>query len=122
MVQNLPNSISIKMVTYGMPRVGNPAFANYISNASGVTLTHINNVHDPIPIVPGRLLGFEHPVGEVHITNDETISDSWYACNGKDDDADSQCEIMSVPNILESNILNHLGPYNGVYMGTIFCT
>ena len=123
MAQNLDTKTTpIKMVTYGMPRVGNPAFADYISNAPGVSLTHINNDLDPIPIVPGRFLGFEHPIGEVHITSDDTIDGTWFACSSEDDATDSQCEIMSVPNIFESNILDHLGPYNGIYIGTIFCT
>jgi hypothetical protein len=110
------------MVTYGMPRVGNPAFADYISSISRVSLTHINNDSDLIPIVPGRFLGFEHPVGEVHITSDDSTQGTWYGCSGEDDATDSQCEISSVPNIFEGNILDHLGPYNGIYIGTIFCT
>jgi predicted lipase len=121
MAQNLPTSMPIKMVTYGMPRVGNPAFASYISSIPRVSLTHINNDHDPIPIVPGRFLGFAHPIGEVHITNDDKIDGTWVNCPGQDDATDSQCEIATVPNIFLGNILDHLGPYNGVYMGTIFC-
>ena len=78
---------------------------------------HINNVIDPIPIVPGRGLGFAHPHGEVHILgNNDAV-----ACPGEDDATDSQCTISSVPNIFFSNILDHLGPYQGTYIGTIFC-
>ena len=105
-----------------MPRVGNPSFANYISNIPNLSLTHINNLYDPIPILPGMFLGFEQPTGEIHITNDDNIGGTWYACSGEDDDNDSQCEDLSVPNIFESDILDHLGPYNGVYIGTIYCT
>ena len=80
--------------------------------------TRINNEQDPIPIVPGRGLGFEHPHGEVHILG----TGDAFSCPGDDDATDSQCTIASVPNILVSNILNHLGPYEGIYLGTIFCT
>lgn len=79
----LPNSTSFKTITYGMPRVGNQAFANYVdqhitSLDGGMGLTHINNKEDPIPIVPGRDLGFRHPSGEVHIQD----SGAWDACPG----------------------------------------
>ena len=80
----------------------------------------IDNELDPIPIVPGRSLGFEHPHGEIHIVSDST--EDWVACPGDDDATDPQCTIMSVPNVLESDILDHLGPYDGIYLGTIYCT
>jgi hypothetical protein len=41
---------------------------------------------------------------------------------GDDDAADSRCQIKTVSNILAGNILDHLGPYEGVPIGTIFCT
>jgi hypothetical protein len=41
--------------------------------------TRINHDHDPIPTVPGRFLGFQHPAGEVHIVkNGPTV----LACAG----------------------------------------
>ena len=78
-------------------KVGNQAFANYVD--AHLTLTHINNkwvehsLHDrnscsilelipvredPIPILPGRFLGYAHPSGEVHIMD----SGSWFSCPG----------------------------------------
>ena len=41
---------------------------------------------------------------------------------GNDDENDEQCQIKTVSNIFEGNILNHLGPYEGVHIGSIFCT
>ncbi|KAJ3534313.1 hypothetical protein NM688_g7157 [Phlebia brevispora] len=48
-----------------------PAWASYFDSEVS-DFQHINNELDPIPIVPGRGLGFAHPHGEVHIlgTND----------------------------------------------------
>ncbi len=40
---------------------------------------------------------------------------------GNDDATDSQCQIETVPNIFVGNILDHLGPYEGISIGTIFC-
>lgn len=44
------------------------------------------------------------------------------SCPGEDDGTDSQCTDQTVPNIFEGDIFNHLGPYNGIMLGTIYCT
>ncbi|KAF8967850.1 Alpha/Beta hydrolase protein [Flammula alnicola] len=114
---NLPSTTSIKAVTYGTPRVGNPAFAA-LFDSKVANFRRINNELDIIPIVPGRFLGFSHPHGEVHILSPGNA----VSCPGDDDATDAQCQIQSVPNIFEGDILNHLGPYEGISIGTIFCT
>ena len=75
---NLPNAV--RVVGYGMPRVGNQAFANWVdsSRLSG-QVTHINNKKDPVPILPGRFLGYHHALGEVHIAD----SNAWENCPGE---------------------------------------
>lgn len=45
---------------YGLPRVGNQAFANYV-DASLSSFTRITNLNDPIPIVPFEILTYHHP-------------------------------------------------------------
>ncbi|THH12073.1 hypothetical protein EW145_g245 [Phellinidium pouzarii] len=114
---HLPTGTSFKTVTYGMPRVGNLAFANYVdaqitSLSGGTGLTHINNKEDPVPILPGMFLGFHHPSGEVHIQD----SDAWDACPGQDNSSDL-CIVGDVPNVFESDEADHDGPYDGVEMG-----
>ncbi|KAF9072868.1 alpha/beta-hydrolase [Rhodocollybia butyracea] len=113
---NIP-SASISAMTYGTPRVGNPAWAALV-DASNVNFKRIDNELDIIPIVPGRFLGYQHPAGEIHIVSSSNVVE----CPGDDDATDPQCQIQSVPNILEGDILNHLGPYEGISIGTIFCT
>ena len=134
MTLNLPSSIHVKAVTFGTPRVGNPAYASYFDSKVWVTscttfkliftddcqvsdFQRIDNLYDPIPIVPGRGLGYAHPHGEVHFLG----SNKAVACPGDDDATDSQCTISWVPNIFVSDLIDHLGPYQGVYVGTIFC-
>ncbi|KAI0086523.1 alpha/beta-hydrolase [Irpex rosettiformis] len=114
---NLPSSVHIKSVTFGTPRVGNPEYAAFFDSRVA-DFERINNEKDPVPIVPGRALGFSHVHGEIHIVSPGNA----VSCPGDDDATDSQCTIKTTPNILVSNILNHLGPYNGVMIGTIFCT
>ncbi|KAF5379500.1 hypothetical protein D9615_006487 [Tricholomella constricta] len=102
--------VTFKTIGYGMPRVGNQAFADYVD--SHVALTHINNREDPVPIVPGRFLGYHHPSGEVHILD----SGTWVSCPGQDNTSD-QCTVGDVGNIFEGNTDDHSGPYDGVRMG-----
>ena len=72
-------SANVKFVGYGLPRVGNQAFADYVdANFSGI-FTRINHAEDPIPTVPGRFLGYVHASGEDHIEDNGT----WYACQGE---------------------------------------
>lgn len=73
----LPEGTTFQTIGYGLPRVGNQAFADYVD--ANLHLTHINNEEDPIPICPGMFLGFVHPAGEVHIRD----SGMWAACPGK---------------------------------------
>ncbi|PPR00191.1 hypothetical protein CVT26_009043 [Gymnopilus dilepis] len=102
--------VSFKFVGYGLPRVGNQDFANYVD--ANLQVTHINNKEDPIPIVPGRFLGYHHPSGEVHIMD----NNQWVSCPGQDN-ASTECIVGDVPNIFDGDESDHDGPYNGVEMG-----
>ncbi|OJT09887.1 Lipase [Trametes pubescens] len=112
----LPSDIHVKGVTYGTPRVGNKAFASLI-DSKVPDFVRINNEKDLVPIVPGRFLGFQHPHGEIHIVSPGNA----VACAGDDDGDDKTCTDKTVPNILFGDILNHLGPYEGISIGTLAC-
>ncbi|RDB18514.1 Lipase [Hypsizygus marmoreus] len=107
---HLPAGTTFRTITYGMPRVGNQAFADYVDTHADVT--HINNQDDIVPIVPGRFLGFHHPKGEKHIVN----SGAWINCPGQDN-TNGECTIGYVPNLLAGDPGDHSGPYDGVSMG-----
>ncbi|KAF7309487.1 Lipase [Mycena indigotica] len=104
------SGVTFRTITYGMPRVGNQAFADLAS--VGSTVTHINNKEDLVPILPGRSLGFHHPTGEIHIQD----SGVWDSCPGQDNTSDL-CTTGDVGNIFEGNSDDHDGPYDGVTMG-----
>jgi predicted lipase len=74
----LPQNVTMKVITYGMPRVGNQAFADFVDSQLSGRVTHVNNQEDPVPVVPGRFLGFNHPSGEIRILD----SGAWNACPG----------------------------------------
>jgi hypothetical protein len=106
----LPSTISIKAVTYGMPRPGNAEFANWI-DANVPDFSHINNEKDIVPILPGRFLGFSHSNGEKHIYN--SPQNQWVACSGHDN-TDPTCTVGQVKNIFVGDTSDHAGPYDGV--------
>ncbi|KAG5648525.1 hypothetical protein DXG03_003136 [Asterophora parasitica] len=114
---NLPAGTSIRARTYGTPRVGNEAFATLLDSKIR-DLKRINNRRDLIPIVPGRFLNFAHGEGEVHILGPGKA----VSCSGADNSVDSQCQIKTVPTIFDGDIIDHLGPYEGIYIGTIYCS
>ncbi|KAI0278658.1 lipase class 3 family protein [Russula brevipes] len=109
---HLPAGTRVRMVGYGMLRVGNRAFADHVDATLRSNVTHVSNRKDPYPILPGRSLGFAHPAGEVHIQD----SGAWVACPGQDNPSRG-CTVGDVPNIVASNIIDHLGPYDGIFMG-----
>lgn len=109
----LPQSVSVKVITYGMPRVGNQAFADFVDSTLSGLVTHVNNREDPIPTVPGIFLKFHHPSGEIHIQD----SGTWDACPGQDNPSDL-CIVGDVENIFEGHLeRDHDGPYAGITMG-----
>ncbi|KAI0667866.1 lipase [Trametes maxima] len=107
---HLPN-VPVRFIGYALPRVGNQAFADFVDGSS-VSVTHINNMEDLVPILPGRFLGYHHPSGEIHIQD----SGSWAACPGQDNTS-TQCIVGDVPTIFQGNPANHNGPYQGIEMG-----
>jgi hypothetical protein len=114
---HLPTTTTFKSYLYGLPRVGNPAFAAFVDSAASRTaVTHVNNMKDPVPILPGRFLGYAHPAGEIHIQ----APGQWYACPGEDNTA-STCEVGDVSNLFVADESNHDGPYGAVEMGSATC-
>jgi len=109
---NVPDasSYTFRTFNYGQPRIGNQDFANYVD--AHLSLTHVNNKEDFVPILPGMFLGFVHPSGEVHIQD----SGVWSACPGQDNPS-TECIVGDVPEIWDGSLSDHDGPYNGVEMG-----
>jgi len=107
--------LHVAYIGYGLPRVGNQNFANYVDGNLG-SFTRITNMKDPVPIVPGRFLGYHHPSNEVHISE----NGNWDVCPGQDNTS-TQCSVGDVPSVLAGNVANHDGPYDGVQMGVAGC-
>ena len=107
---NLPSNINVQVIGYGLPRVGNQAWANFVDEV--LSVTHINNKEDIVPIVPGMFLGYHHPSGELHIMD----NNQWVSCPGQDNPS-TECIVGDVPNVFDGDESDHDGPYDGVEMG-----
>lgn len=73
---------------------------------------------DPIPIVPGRSLGYAHPSNEKHIVTSGLLAGDWYACDGEDNTS-VDCSTGAVSNIFDGDLDDHDGPYGSI---TISCS
>ncbi|KIM44391.1 hypothetical protein M413DRAFT_352271 [Hebeloma cylindrosporum] len=107
---NLPSTTVLKTISFSAPRVGNVEFVNFVN--ARADMVRINNKKDPVPILPGRFLGFAHTEGEIHISS----TNAWISCPGQDN-TNSQCTVGTVPNIFVGNTGDHSGPFNGVSIG-----
>ena len=74
----LPEGVPVKVISYGMPRVGNKPFADFVDSKLSGNVTHVNNREDRVPTMPDMSLGYHHPSGEIHILD----SGEWDACPG----------------------------------------
>ncbi|KAI0630116.1 alpha/beta-hydrolase [Trametes polyzona] len=114
----LPDDVQVDSVVFGLPRVGNQAWADLFDTLIP-NFIHVSNQNDPVPNVPPHSLEFEHPSGEVHITavdsksGDATMVD----CPGQEN---QNCAAGN--SLLDVSIPNHLGPYfAGISFGGKAC-
>lgn len=106
----LPPQIIVKVVGYGMPRVGNQQFADFVDSMLPQAVVHINNKKDPVPIVPSMVNGYTHPWGEIHI---QETSEEWIECPGQDN-PDPRCIVGTVTSMNNAQFSDHSGPYNNI--------
>ncbi|GJE84676.1 lipase family protein [Phanerochaete sordida] len=115
----LPASVEVDSVVFGLPRVGNQPFADMI-DALLPSFSHVTNQHDPVPDVPPRFLSFQHPAGELHITAVDAAgaTATMVECPGQEN---SNCSEGN--SLLDASVGNHLGPYfDGISFGSTECS
>ncbi|KAJ6506090.1 alpha/beta-hydrolase [Mycena vulgaris] len=95
-------SVEVSVTGFGLPRGGNPGWADFID--SGVGVTFMSNQNDPVPTVPPKFLGFQHTNGEIHIVDDS--QKNFIACPGQDNE---KCATGN--SLVKTSVSNHLGPY-----------
>lgn len=107
----LDPTTEVKVVTYGMSRVGNDEFAGLVDAILPGNVKHIGNKRDPVPIVPAISLGYHQVAGEIHIQD----NGKWISCPGEDN-MDPRCIAGTVTSINNAQFGDHPGPYNGIMM------
>ncbi|KAJ3079317.1 hypothetical protein HK102_003866 [Quaeritorhiza haematococci] len=61
LAREFPNyASSLRLITYGQPRVGNPAWANYLTQTFPDRVLRATNRIDIVPSLPPLFLGFQH--------------------------------------------------------------
>ncbi|KAK0501862.1 Alpha/Beta hydrolase protein [Armillaria luteobubalina] len=77
-------NISIQTTTFGSPRVGDQAFADFVdSSLSNEGFARITNKADPVPHLPPLVLDFVHAQGEVHLGDAGAV-----LCEGQENKSD----------------------------------
>ncbi|KAI0334990.1 alpha/beta-hydrolase [Cubamyces sp. BRFM 1775] len=117
----LPDDVQVQSVVFGLPRVGNQAWADLLDSLIP-DFVHVTNQKDPVPTVPPHALSFEQPQGEIHITavDDSTGDATMVACPGQENQNCSPG--FSIADIVDLSIPNHLGPYlAGISFGDKQC-
>ncbi|CDO69232.1 hypothetical protein BN946_scf185042.g134 [Trametes cinnabarina] len=118
----LSDDVQVQSVVFGLPRVGNQAWADLFDSLIP-DFAHVTNQKDPVPAVPPHALDFQHPQGEIHITavDKNTGNATMVACPGQENQNCSPG--FSIADIVELSIPNHLGPYfSGISFGDKACT
>ncbi|KAJ7868689.1 alpha/beta-hydrolase [Mycena leptocephala] len=107
-------SVEVVVTTFGLPRGGNKAWADFLDSNVGVTF--VTNQNDPVPTVPPLLFGFTHSSGEIHIV--DSSQQNLVACPGQDN---KNCATGN--SVFHASVANHLGPYfDDITFGSAACS
>ncbi|CDO69250.1 hypothetical protein BN946_scf185042.g152 [Trametes cinnabarina] len=116
----LDQNISLTAVVFGLPRVGNQAWADFVDQTLGSSFTHVTNQDDPVPRVPPQFLQFQHPSNEIHIT---AVDSSGFVATAEYCPGQENAKCSDGFDILSASVDNHRGPYfHNISMGNKFCT
>ncbi|KAL3422811.1 lipase [Phlyctema vagabunda] len=92
-----PSSV-LELYTYGSPRVGNAAFADFATTvlagtgseaATGLDISNYRVTHrnDPVPQIPPTWVGYQHLAPEYWIPNDDPTTNTVDVCEAVEDPA-----------------------------------
>ncbi|KAI0743889.1 alpha/beta-hydrolase [Daedaleopsis nitida] len=106
----LDPSVALTATVFGMPRVGNKAWADLVDSTLGSSFTHVTNQDDPVP---------RHPNNEVHITAVDASGNiaTAFHCPGQENE-----NCAAGKSLLDLSVDNHRGPYfQNISMANRFC-
>lgn len=114
----LSHSATVETRNFATPRVGNPAYANYVDARMGSRQQHLQNYNDPFPHLPPKDWGFRHPSNEIFLPSAGSMNP--VACTGQENKkcANEHAEpldwLTSFVSLSKTDI--HSGPYLGVML------
>jgi predicted lipase len=88
----------LPLYNFGLPRLGDTAFAAYVEKE--LTLWRVTHWRDPVPHLPLEAMGFRHPSTEVFYTSS---NDAFTVCDGSGEDPKCSDQFA-----LAVNLLDHL--------------
>lgn len=97
-----------RVITFGMPRVGNDAFARCVDERLGGRFYYVINGKDIVPRVPPRDFGYQHPSGQIWIN--PANSDEWKYYPGQENKYGANSDEGLWP-------LDHIGRYFHTLLG-----
>ncbi|WFD36903.1 hypothetical protein MCUN1_003794 [Malassezia cuniculi] len=110
-LESLLGKGSVKYVLgFGLPRLGNQVFADYVDETLGGRLYYAVNGDDIVARLPPRAFGYQHPSGQIWIS--PANSDQWVYCPGQEN---THCSLSVIPNPIP--LLNHVGTYFHTIVG-----
>ncbi|KAG6809566.1 hypothetical protein H0H92_015749 [Tricholoma furcatifolium] len=106
--QDLDPSVQLTTTVFGLPRGGNPAWADLVDATLGSTMGYMTNQNDPVPTLPPQLLGYRQPSGETHVRAVDASGDATdvVACSGQENENCSDGN-----SVFDISIANHLGAH-----------
>jgi len=111
---------AVDLYTYGSPRVGNDAFANFVSAQAGLEI-RVTHLDDPVPRLPPLLFSYRHTSPEYWLydggatTTNYGVSDV-KVCTGS---ANTACNAGTGGLDIDAH-LYYLGPISGCSQGFDF--
>ncbi|PVF93531.1 alpha/beta-hydrolase [Serendipita vermifera] len=123
LTQLLGPQFEVTIQVFGLPRAGNSVWADFVDSIIGNRFLRMNLNRDPIPTIPPLgFLDYTHPSGEVFdsfTVKNATFRDGSTAvfCPGRENE---NCSAGN--NLLTTSIIDHLGPYLTVEIGSLACS
>lgn len=105
-------SIAVDLTNFGCPRVGDPAFAEYLGNSGLRTYFRFTHLEDPVPHVPLESMGFRH--GALEIYNYVWNGTDVKVCDGSGEDnscSNSNLFLNPAAHLLYLSLDGHFGPH-----------
>lgn len=117
-LEEMTNAISIHTTLFGLPRVGDQAFARLVddSHSDRLDIKRVTSFKDSITHFPETHLGLVHPSkGEIWVSSDPRTAYSCRAVEGENEACGGSVELG------KSSLMDHQGPYGGVWVGSQSC-